>query len=244
MRRIRIYHPGELTSGLTVMLDQNASHHLLQVLRKKVGEQCWVFNGTNGEFEATLTSDNKKIACVALGKFYPRETESFLKIHLAQGISRGERMDYAIQKSTELGVSEITPLFTEFCQVKVAEDRIEKRVLHWQAIAISAAEQSGRCAVPIIHTPILFSDWIQKNNSEIKLICCPRQTENVFSKISDAPKNISVTIGAEGGFSDREINAALHNKFIVMSLGPRILRTETASVVALTLLQERFGDLR
>lgn len=243
MRHIRIYHSGELAPGLTVMLDQNASHHLLQVLRKKAGDSFWVFDGTNGEFEATLISENKKIACVALGKFYPRKTESSLRIHLAQGISRGERMDYAIQKSTELGVSEITPLFTEFCQVQLAENRIEKRVAHWQAIAISAAEQSGRCAVPIIHTPILFSDWIQKNNSALKLICCPRQTENAFSKNSDAPKNISATIGAEGGFSDREINAALHNKFIPLSLGPRILRTETASVVALTLLQEWFGDL-
>ncbi|EKD77804.1 MAG: hypothetical protein ACD_42C00171G0004 [uncultured bacterium] len=225
------------------MLDAGASHHLLQVLRKKVGERFIIFNGQGGEFDATLISSNKKTACVAIGEFHERNTESPLKIHLGQGISRGERMDYAIQKSVELGVAEITPLFTEFCQVQLSENRIEKRVAHWQAIAISAAEQSGRCVVPVVHTPISFLEWIQKNNSTLKLICCPRQTETLTSENNSTPKNIAIVIGAEGGFSDREIALALQEKFSTFSLGPRILRTETATVVALTLLQEKWGDL-
>ncbi|PIZ04784.1 MAG: 16S rRNA (uracil(1498)-N(3))-methyltransferase [Gammaproteobacteria bacterium CG_4_10_14_0_8_um_filter_38_16] len=244
MRRIRIYHQGELASGITLMLDQNASHHLLQVLRKKAGERFWVFNGGGGEFEATLISANKKTACIELGEFYLRKTESPLSIHLAQGISRGERMDYALQKAAELGVAEITPLFTEFCQVQLSDNRIEKRVAHWQSIAVSAAEQSGRCAVPIVHPPVLFSEWLQKNNNEIKLICCPRQNENLFPTIKTIPKNITVAIGAEGGFSDREITSALQAQFLTFSLGPRVLRTETAAVVALTLLQQKFGDFK
>jgi len=241
MRKIRIYHDGELTTGLTVMLQPNASHHLLQVLRKKAGESLWIFNGQGGEFEAILTSVSKKTACITIGSFFERKTESSLHIHLGQAISRGERMDYAIQKAVELGVSEITPLFTEFCQVQLADNRIEKRVAHWQMIAVSAAEQSGRCAVPVVHSPMKFSEWITQP-FENKLICCPRTSDASFSKQSDI-KNITLTIGAEGGFSDKEITAALAQQFETFSLGPRVLRTETATVVAITLLQSQLGDI-
>lgn len=241
MRRIRIYYTGDLCSGLTVMLDANASHHLLQVLRKKAGERFFIFNGQGGEFDATLISANKKTACVEIGSFYTRKTESDLSIHLGQAISRSDRMDYAIQKSVELGVSEITPLLTEFCQVQLSENRLSKRVAHWQSIAISAAEQSGRCTVPTVHSPILFSQWIQKNNS-LKLICCPRQDNKKLS-VPKSSKELLLTIGAEGGFSDTEMRVSLAKNFVPLSLGPRILRTETATVVALTILQAYVGDL-
>ena len=164
-----------------------------------------------------------------------------MHIHLGQAISRGERMDYAIQKSVELGVSEITPLFTEFCQVQLSDNRVEKRVAHWQMIAVSAAEQSGRCAVPHVHTPVTFSEWISQSHQQ-KIICCPRTEKNNFVS-SESLKNLSVTIGAEGGFSDREVTAAFDKDFQAMTLGPRILRTETATVVAMTLLQKMSGDL-
>lgn len=240
MRRIRIYHQGNINSGITVMLDQNASHHLLQVLRKKSGERFIIFNGGNGEFDATLISENKKTACIEIGAFHPIKTESKLKIHLGQAISRGERMDYAIQKSVELGVAEITPLFTEFCQVQLSENRIDKRVAHWQAIAISAVEQSGRCVVPIVHQPIFFNDWITQK-CDVKIICCPRTLRE--QSVLASANNMLITIGAEGGFSDRELNAAFRENFLSMSLGPRVLRTETAAVVALTMLQMQYGDL-
>lgn len=243
MRRIRIYHPGNLTSGLTVMLEPDASHHLLQVLRKKAGERFWIFNGDDGgEFEALLVSANKKTACVEIGAFHARETESPLSIHLGQAISRGERMDYAIQKATELGVTHITPLITEFGQIQLIENRIDKKIAHWQAVANSAAEQSGRCAVPLIEKPIVFHDWIKQDNA-FKIICCPRQKgEPIFSG-NTAVKNIAIAIGAEGGFSDREIQEAIKENFTTLSLGPRVLRTETATVVAMTILQSRWGDL-
>ncbi|MDP1573541.1 MAG: 16S rRNA (uracil(1498)-N(3))-methyltransferase [Coxiellaceae bacterium] len=241
MRRIRIFHEGNLTTGITVMLHANASHHLLQVLRKKAGERFWLFNGNGGEFEATLVSASKKTACVEIGNFFERQTESALHIHLGQAISRGERMDYAIQKSVELGVSEITPLFTEFCQVQLSDNRVEKRVAHWQMIAVSAAEQSGRCSVPFIHMPVTFADWIIQSHQQ-KIICCPKVEKNNFTG-NNVIKNSSLTIGAEGGFSDREVAAAFDQGFQAMSLGPRILRTETATVVAMTLLQKMGGDL-
>ena len=120
MRRIRIYHTGNLSSGLTVMLDASASHHLLQVLRKKAGERFIMFNGNGGEFDATLISTNKKTACVEIGEWHQKIVESELSIHLGQAVSRGERMDYAVQKAVELGVSAITPLLTEYCQVQLS----------------------------------------------------------------------------------------------------------------------------
>ncbi|MCX7121911.1 MAG: 16S rRNA (uracil(1498)-N(3))-methyltransferase [Gammaproteobacteria bacterium] len=242
MRRIRIYHQNNLSPGLTVMLDVSASHHLLQVLRKKAGERFVIFNGKGGEFDAVLVSANKKTACVEIGEFHDRKTESELQIHLGQAISRSERMDYAIQKSVELGVFEITPLITEYCQVQLSQERFEKRVAHWQMIAVSAAEQSGRCVVPKINQPISFDQWLKINN-DVKIICCPRQEKN-NSPINAEEKNMLLTIGSEGGFSDSEINTAFQENFISLPLGPRILRTETATVVALTVLQERYGDLR
>lgn len=247
MRRIRLFHCGDLVTGLSVMLKPEASHHLLQVLRKKMGEQFWIFNGKGGEFEATLLCDNnkknKKIACVQIGRFYERAVESPLHIHLGQGISRSERMDYAIQKAVELGVAQITPLLTEFCQVQLSENRIDKRVTHWQAIAISAAEQSGRCVVPCVNTPQHFMTWIEQPH-DIKLVCCPRTEKNNFilSKALSV-KNVAVTIGPEGGLSDSEIDAAFSHQFCSFPLGPRILRTETATVVAMSLLQQQWGDL-
>lgn len=240
MRRIRLFHEGELSSGLTVILQPETSHHLLQVLRKKIGETLWLFNNGQGDYEAVLTAINKKSACVKVGNFFPRNTESSLHIHLGQAISRGERMDYAIQKAVELGVAEITPLFTEFCQVKLAENRIDKRVLHWQMIAVSAAEQSGRCVVPIVHEPVMFDDWLQQTTLH-KIICCPKTDKNDF--VFDASiQSLSVSIGAEGGFSAAELERAFLRGFKAMPLGPRILRTETATVVAMTLLQQLGGD--
>lgn len=241
MRRIRIYHVGNLGSGLTVMLDASASHHLLQVLRKKAGERFIMFNGNGGEFDATLISANKKTACVEIGEWHQRAVESELSIHLGQAISRGERMDYAIQKAVELGVSAITPLLTEYCQVQLSENRIDKRVGHWQTIAISAAEQSGRCVVPVVHSPMPFDQWILQD-AGLKLICCPRQEKSMVISTNQS-KNMMLAIGAEGGFSDQEVRSALQENFASLSLGPRILRTETATVVALTLLQSQFGDI-
>lgn len=238
-RNIRIYHSGDLTTGLTVMLEPNASHHLLQVLRKSVGECFWLFNGQHGEFEARLVSTGNKLACVEVGAFHVRETESSLYIHLGQSISRGERMDYAIQKSVELGVSEITPLFTDFCQVQLSSHRVAKRVAHWQAIAISAAEQSGRVAVPKVHTPIAFSAWAVQNCA-LKIVCCPSSSDNAVLTNMQAEQHLMVAVGAEGGFSDRELALAMSTQFQKLSLGPRILRTETAAVVAMTLLQAPF----
>lgn len=245
MRRTRVYYPHSLIQHEKITLDAIASHHLLHVLRKKIGDIIFLFDGEDAEYACTLVEINKKNIVAQVGKKFFPNTESPLLIHLGQAISRGDRMDYAIQKSVELGIFSITPLITEFCQVTLSDDRMEKRIAHWQAIAVSAAEQSGRCAVPQVHMPVHFNDWVHHATSstmDIKLICCPRQDETTdFPSV--APKNIALTIGPEGGLSDLEIKQALSKHFVLFSLGPRILRTETAATVAITLLQQKWGDL-
>lgn len=141
----------------------DASHHLLQVLRKN-----------RAIYQATLVSINKKQAVIEIGKSQHPAVESALKIHVGQAISRGDRMDYAIQKAVELGVTEITPLLTEFSQVKLVKERLAKKIAHRQSIAVSSAEQSGWSKVPTIHAPVSFCDWAQNTSDELKFICCPR----------------------------------------------------------------------
>lgn len=242
-RRTRLYYPDELISGEKIILNIDASRYLLTVLRKTIGDKIFLFNNTDSEFESSLIEIAKKQAVIQVGMPSNPSTESHLKIHLGQAISRGERMDYAIQKAVELGVDEITPLFSEFCQIKLKSDRIDNKISHWQSIAISAAEQSGRTKVPKINLPEEFNVFIQKKD-ELKIICCPKQHKDLLDLENNAiTKNILLLIGAEGGFSDAEIQLALKQDFITMSLGPRILRTETAPIVALSLLQQKWGDL-
>jgi len=243
MRRVRLYHSEILTDDQDVLLNPEASHHLLKVLRKKPGDIFWVFDGAGAEFEAEIVGAEKKQALIKIIKKHQPVVESPVSIHLGQAISRGDRMDYAIQKAVELGVAEITPLFTDFCQVKLSKEKFDKKISHWQSIAISAAEQSGRCVVPKIHAPEKFNDWIVNNIAEVKYICCPRISCEALSQHGKKPQTISVAIGPEGGFSDIEVGFALPKDFQSLTLGPRVLRTETASVVALTLLQSRFGDV-
>jgi len=243
MRRTRLYYQGELTLGEKITLNPDASRYLLQVLRKKVDDIVFMFNHTGFEFSCKINEIHKKNIIVQVNQKLNPNTESHLSIHLGQAISRGERMDYVIQKAVELGVFEITPLFSEFCQVKLKEERMDKRIAHWQAIAISAAEQSGRTMVPKIHLPNSFKHWIEKI-SDLKLICHTEEN-NKFSQMNPPqhPHTILLAIGPEGGFSDSEMQCAVRQNFMSMSLGPRILRTETAPVVALSFLQEKWGDL-
>src|SRR5690606_20956260 len=163
-----------------------------------------------------------------------------LPIHLALGISRGERMDYAIQKATEAGVSSITPLFTERCEVKIKGDRVDNRLSHWERVAISACEQSGRCQVPSISAPVDLAVWLQQERSGAAFVLDHRGSAG-FPQQS-APVAVTLLIGPEGGLAESEINAALASGFQAVRLGPRVLRTATAPVVAIAVLQQVWGD--
>ncbi len=238
---IRIYYEGEIRPQKTVILGEAASRHLLRVLRCKMGDSLMVFNGRGGEFQACLKDVQKACAVVEIADHTESAVESPLFTHLAQGISRGECMDYVIQKSAELGVNKITPLFTERCGVKMPEERLKKRVKHWQSVAISACEQSGRCLIPRIMKPMPLTDWLSEYEGQ-GFVCDPTASQRIDAYLApDGP--VSVLIGPEGGFTEGEVEQALAAEFQPLSLGPRILRTETAAVVAQALIQRQWGDL-
>jgi 16S rRNA (uracil1498-N3)-methyltransferase len=206
------------------------------------GQLVTLFNGQGGEYTAELVEAKKGKATVTINSFNQVDRESSLSIHLAIGISRGERMDWIVQKATELGVSEITPLFTERCEVKLSGDRLDKKVGHWQQVAISACEQSQRNRIPSVNTPIKLEQWQQDCEASLKLVLHHR-TEKSLGDMLAPSAEIALLIGPEGGLSEREIEQAISLDFSSLALGPRVLRTETAPLAAISILQSLWGDM-
>lgn len=238
----RIYFPQPLTTGVTLALDEDNAAHLVRVLRMVDGDAVRIFNGSGVEFLATLTNVQKKSADITLGECLRDEPISALKLHLGQVVSKGDRMDFTIQKATELGITDITPLWSERCEVRLKGERLDKKIEHWQSVAIAACQQSGRTRVPVIHEPQYFADWAKNCDADIGLLLHPHQQK----PLSDyqTPQSIALLVGPEGGFSDAEVEMALASGFAGLTLGPRILRTETAALAALSVLQFQFGDFR
>ena len=242
MRITRVYHEGDLQLSSEYALSPDAANHISRVLRMQAGQTIHLFNGQGGEYVAQIIAVGKKQVVVATSDFLESECESPLTIHLGQGISRGEKMDFTIQKATELGVTEITPLITERCGVKLKADRWEKKCQHWQKVAISACEQSGRNRVPIVHPPQQLQSWLEEKTDQQCLNLHPRAQYSI--KTLPAPEHgVRLMIGPEGGLSPEEINLASANRFEGIRLGPRVLRTETGALAAIAALQAQFGDL-
>lgn len=241
----RLYFQNKLSINTKVTLDVNASKHILQVLRLKIGENLILFNGIDsGEYLAKLISIEKKIAVVQIEKFIAKNVESPLKIHLMQGIARGEKMDFIIQKAVELGVNAITPIFTEFCNVKISSDRLPNKLQHWQSIAQNATEQSGRIIVPKIFLTQNLTSLLKQNSSDnIYIVLDPNSKNRINSLSVIKNQEIKIFVGPEGGFSENEIELFKRHNFYFGQLGPRILRTETAALVAISILQNCYGDL-
>ncbi len=244
MRQTRLYLDGTYDCGSELELDAEKTHYLSRVLRLRVGDTVVIFNGTGTQFSARITALQRSRALLAVHEAQTAATESGLKMHLAQGISRGERMDFVVQKATELGVKRITPLLTERGVVKLAADRAEKRRRHWQQVATSACEQSGRVRLPLIDAPTPFDAWLanKTHQADADILLQPGATGRLAS-IEVATK-VCILIGPEGGFSDAEYELAQAAGFRAVSLGPRVLRTETAALAALAVMQARCGDLR
>lgn len=241
MRISRLYYKDNLTVGFSVKLDARATHYLAHVLRLNKGNEVVLFNGDVGDVLGTITSIRKKEITISLDKIIAKPLVSCLYIHLGLAISKGESMDYAIQKSVELGVNEVTPLFSEFCEVKFKESKREKHKLHhWQKVAVSACEQSGAHAPPHIYPATKFESFIQRKSSRMKLILDLRARK----KISDINQGdeIEMLVGPEGGFSDREISFAKKQGYKPVHLGPRVLRAETAPIAAIAILQSKYGN--
>ena len=234
----RFYVDAELALG-TVDLPEATSHYLSRVLRLAVGAQIQLFDGSGEEYLGVITAISKKVVSVELTEQVAGLPNSSLVIHLGQGLSRGERMDWAIQKATELGVTEITPLFTERCEVRLNDERAEKRLAHCRQIAISACEQCGRSRLPVIHPPKLVPEWMQALQADLKLVLHPVAQPLTAHQ---PPNSLAFLIGPEGGLTEAEVAQAADAGFLPARLGPRVLRTETAPVVALSVAQQLWGD--
>lgn len=241
MREIRIYTDQPLTENQSVVLDDNAARHLKTVLRVKPGQPVTLFNGAGGEYQGTITDSATKKVIVALSVHRQLERESPLHITLAIGISRGERMDWIVQKATELGVSVIVPLITERTEVKLNAERAQKKLRHWRQITISACEQSGRNKLPEIQPLQQFGDWLSQQSGENKFVLHHRAATPLAS-LAKFARSATVLIGPEGGLTEAEITAAAARSFQPLSLGPRVMRTETAPVAAISVLQMLWGD--
>jgi len=241
----RLFVSGALINGAGIELHEDRARYLRKVLRARVGDRVSLFNGVGPEWPATITHISKTSVGLELGESIEAGTESPLKIHLVQGISRGERMDFVVQKATELGVKRITPVLTEYGIVKLNPDRAEKRRQHWQKVAASACEQSGRTRVPLVDTPLPLKAWFgcKPEKVDAELILVPGATTPLTS-IAAPETKICVMIGPEGGFSESEYADAEVLGFKAVSLGPRILRTESAAIAALAVLQSLWGDFR
>lgn len=241
MRLTRIYQNSKLSVGQNAQLDSRAHNHIVNVLRSKPGDSLILFDGSGQEYNCIIASSNKKQTIINVIDAFSLHLESNLKIHLGQAISKGDRMDFAIQKAVELGVTEITPLKTDFSGFKLSAERLEKKLKHWQQVAISACEQCQRNIIPNIYQPVDLKTWVRDVNADLKLIFDTSE-ENIIAS-SAPPKTIALAIGPEGGFSEKEILAAETNAFKKTTLGPRILRTETAPITAISIFQYLWGDL-
>lgn len=240
MRIPRIHTSQALRPNTVIDLESGPSQHLSRALRMQEGGELVVFDGRGGEYPAVIVSLGKRQVAVKIGAHRPLERESPLWIHLGIAVSRGERMDWVVQKATELGVSRITPLFSERTEVKLKGERAGKKVAHWQQIAISACEQCGRNKVPAVTPLQTLQSWLPDTKADLKLVLHHRAG---VSGEEPAPQSLVLLVGPEGGLSEPEIIAAEQQGFLSLRLGDRVLRTETAPLAALAILQARWGDM-
>jgi 16S rRNA (uracil1498-N3)-methyltransferase len=243
MRLTRVHVDTALLTGQLLSVEGSAANHIARVLRLRAGDALTLFDGRGGEYAAHIREIRKDTVLLEVLEHLPLERESPCQLTLAQGISRGERMDWVIQKATELGVARILPLFTERSVVQLDEKQASRKIQHWLSIAVAACEQSGRNRVPEIAPPVELHDFLQSGKlAGTGLLLSPWAT----LRIGDIPLlagGATVLIGPEGGLADIEQEAAVTQGYTPVRMGPRVLRTETAAVCALTLLQQKFGDL-
>jgi 16S rRNA (uracil1498-N3)-methyltransferase len=241
MRVSRLFLPVALGEGLAVDLAEEPAHYLKSVLRLRRGDELLVFNGEGGQFSARVELLSRAATRLAIGSFQDHRVESPLRIDLGLGISRGDRMDLAIQKAVELGVSAISPLATERSVVKLEADRRLTRWQHWRRVAQSACEQSGRDILPNLNEPLPLHEWLAAGGG-LKILLDPAARRSL--RDLEAPRQgVSLLSGPEGGFSHAEREHAQAAGFLSISLGPRVLRAETAALAALTAVQMLWGDL-
>ena len=244
MRLTRVYVDAPVVAGKRLVVSGSAANHIMRVLRLRSGDALTVFDGSGGEFGARVEEFRKDAVVVSVEEHRTLDRESPLSLTLAQGVSRGERMDWIIQKATELGASRIVPVFTKRSVVRLDDKQAERKLQHWRAIAVSACEQCGRNRLPDVATPVDFFDVLPAGFApgSTRLLLSPTGDQRI-DDLEDVGKGITVLIGPEGGLEDVEQEAAVAAGFKPVRMGPRVLRTETAAIAALTIIQRYFGDL-
>jgi 16S rRNA (uracil1498-N3)-methyltransferase len=243
MRTVRIYQAGTYKLHDLLELSEPASHHVIRVLRMRASDSLTLFCGDNQEFSARIIAIKKHLVTVRIEGIQPVNRESPCVIHLAQGIAKKEHMPFVIQKAVELGAASITPLITQYSTIKKNSKQLEKKHAQWQSIAISACEQSGRNTLPPIYPPCHLDDYLKSCETSHKYMLDPKADTTLKDCATQSVDEITLLIGPEGGFNPQEISAAKALNFKGISLGPRILRTETATLTALSVLQALLGDL-
>lgn len=239
----RIYCPEPLSAGGHYTLTGDRHHHVARVLRLKAGAALTVFDGNGGEYSAVIEDVQRASTSLATGEFRDVERESPLRIRLAQGIGRGERTDFAIQKAVELGVASIVPLLTTRGVVRLDAQRAERRHAHWQSIVVHACQQCGRNRLPPVHPVVAFEEWLQDGRDDGLDVMLDPAAERSLEEIGYESGVITVLVGPEGGLDDRERDRAHAAGFRGARLGPRVLRTETAAIAAISAIQSLWGDL-
>ena len=241
----RLHVDMPLAAGKRITLPETAGHHVSRVLRLGAGDELTVFDGRGGEYRATLVLVSRAAVEVDVGAHDPVERESALDVELGQGICKGDRMDLVVQKATELGVGTIRPIVCERTVVKLDAARAERRIAHWRAIAVHAAQQSGRTRVPEVAEVEGLGAWLARSGAGPAFVLSPRADASLSDLAPPAPgETVRLLVGPEGGLAAREVERAGAAGFAGLRLGPRVLRTETAALVALAALQARWGDLR
>lgn len=243
MRVPRFYVPQAFVVGQEFVLPDPTFRHAVQVLRLGVGEPLILFNGEGGEYAAQMSNVSKRSASVLIDSFSPLDTESPIHLTLVQAIIKPDKMDFALQKAVELGVNTIQPLITQRSVVRIGKEQVDKKLQHWEGIVVAACEQSGRIRMPDVQVPLTLERWLETPFVGTRIILAPGDFPRINALPSDLPTPIALLIGPEGGFTDAEVETCVQAGVMPVSLGPRILRAETASSAALALLQHRFGDL-
>ena len=239
----RIYTQSRLQPGVHLDLEEAPAHHLTRVLRLQTGDEVSLFNGDGREYRSRLEQLGRGSARVEVLDRSGLEPPPRLSIHLGLGLSKGERMDLAVQKSIELGVSTITPLITERCVVRIPPQRMTKRENHWRGIIISACSQSGRNLLPNLHPPCSLETWLETMGETAGLLLDHRST-NTLDQLQEPVADLSLLVGPEGGLSDKERSMATDAGFTGIRLGPRVLRTETAPLAVIAAIQMLWGDFK
>lgn len=242
MRISRFYINASLSVESNIEVPKELSHYMTKVLRLPIHSPIVLFNGDGSDYPSEIVEISSKQTTVQINSQITISKESPLYIHLGQGVSKGDRMDVAIQKAVELGVAEITPIITENCNVKLDPSRWEKKHASWTKLIVAACEQSQRNVLPKLNMPISMNEWLGQTCKLEKLILSPG-SKTYLSSLSKPGKGFRIVIGPEGGLSQQEVYTATETGYKPCNLGSRILRTETAAIAAIAILQSHFGDL-